>query len=668
MLNENFEKYFEPGEIVCVDESLIPFRGRIVFNQYIKQKRHKYGIKIFKLCATPGYTLAFKIYCEKKTDIEKTTPTNVVLSLCKSIFGKGHTICTDNWYTSIELARKLVAQNTHLVGTIRSNRRGIPKDLLSKKLKRYEYIAKESNDDISEQMASYCSPLRKSVKWYKEIELNNLLKSFIDGTAHFIRTELRTSGSQDLTDAIANAIAIETSITPNPQNLSYNRSNSNRNPGGRYEKRYTNTENRTYRFNYNQNHRYPDQQPQYADRNNDNFNRMDNRNNYNNNQTRKFYNDRNLDHENKRFDRYQNPQTRFPPEERRGYHNQNYRDQRPGDYKEYNMQPNQRSQNVGNAYSPPSNYEPNKFNSRMNAPPAGVKAAQVDQSPPEICRLCNTDGHKTKDCPKLNTPALMPINFTRPGDATDRGPEAHASQDAQKDHVLTPGVVVSQLQERPLQGIADVLVETLGTTTLRIFSYDVFFHIIPSDLPIPGDGVLGDEFFALTDADVKCGESSLEFQNMCAAFQEDESIIIGARETRKVEVFISTPQVEIGILERREPVKGVYFEEVVVKPEKGKATIDVVNDTDNPIIMKIPSLTIIPLKERVNPVVGDLGGGGITSGVNSRAKKPTMGDKLSENEEIGALRTVKCVNSYENEKEINEDIYESCEYKILLHS
>ncbi|KAI4473296.1 hypothetical protein M0802_016194 [Mischocyttarus mexicanus] len=55
----------------------------------------------------------------------------------------------------------------------------------------------------------------------------DLLKSFTDGTAHFIRTELRTSGNQDLTDAIADAIAIETSITPDSQNLSYNRRNSN---------------------------------------------------------------------------------------------------------------------------------------------------------------------------------------------------------------------------------------------------------------------------------------------------------------------------------------------------------------------------------------------------------------------------------------------------------
>ena len=72
--------------------------------------------------------------------MEKTTPTNVVLSLCKTKFGKSHTISIDNWYTSIELAMKLVAKNTHLVETMRTNRRGIPKDLLAKKLQRHDYI------------------------------------------------------------------------------------------------------------------------------------------------------------------------------------------------------------------------------------------------------------------------------------------------------------------------------------------------------------------------------------------------------------------------------------------------------------------------------------------------------------------------------------------------
>lgn len=142
ILNENFQKYYDP-EIVCVDESLIPFRGRIIFKQYIKQKRHKYDIKTFKLCAAPEFTITFPIYCGKKTDAEKTTPTNVVMSLCQNIFDKDHTLCTDNWYTSIDLAKKLIAENTHLIRTMRSNRRGIPKDLVAKRLKRDEYIAKE---------------------------------------------------------------------------------------------------------------------------------------------------------------------------------------------------------------------------------------------------------------------------------------------------------------------------------------------------------------------------------------------------------------------------------------------------------------------------------------------------------------------------------------------
>lgn len=36
-LNNNFKKYYNPHEILCVNESLVPFRGRIVFRQYINK-------------------------------------------------------------------------------------------------------------------------------------------------------------------------------------------------------------------------------------------------------------------------------------------------------------------------------------------------------------------------------------------------------------------------------------------------------------------------------------------------------------------------------------------------------------------------------------------------------------------------------------------------------
>ncbi|CAK9829683.1 PiggyBac transposable element-derived protein 4 [Anthophora retusa] len=90
-LNKNFKKYYNPAELICIDESMIPFRRRIVFRQFMKQKRHKYEIKIFKLCCGFGYTYNFRVYSGKMSDEVNTTPTNIVMNLCQDIFHKGHT-------------------------------------------------------------------------------------------------------------------------------------------------------------------------------------------------------------------------------------------------------------------------------------------------------------------------------------------------------------------------------------------------------------------------------------------------------------------------------------------------------------------------------------------------------------------------------------------------
>lgn len=122
-LNVNFRAHFTPDISLCVDEGMIPFRGRIIFRQYLKQKRHKYGIKIFKLCTVPGYTCKLEVYAGKHCDTTNTTPTQVVMSLCRHLFQKGHVLYTDNWYTSIDLAEKLLLEEMHLVGTLRKNRK-----------------------------------------------------------------------------------------------------------------------------------------------------------------------------------------------------------------------------------------------------------------------------------------------------------------------------------------------------------------------------------------------------------------------------------------------------------------------------------------------------------------------------------------------------------------
>lgn len=42
----NFKRYYTPGEKICIDESVVPFGGRLVFRQYIPGKRHRYGVKL----------------------------------------------------------------------------------------------------------------------------------------------------------------------------------------------------------------------------------------------------------------------------------------------------------------------------------------------------------------------------------------------------------------------------------------------------------------------------------------------------------------------------------------------------------------------------------------------------------------------------------------------
>ncbi|CAH2002927.1 unnamed protein product [Acanthoscelides obtectus] len=42
--------------------------GRLILKQYIPQKTHKYGIKLFKLCCDNGYTWNLKIYAGKEQD------------------------------------------------------------------------------------------------------------------------------------------------------------------------------------------------------------------------------------------------------------------------------------------------------------------------------------------------------------------------------------------------------------------------------------------------------------------------------------------------------------------------------------------------------------------------------------------------------------------------
>lgn len=138
-LRKKFKEVFHPFQKLVIDESLVLFKGRLAFKQYIPTKRHRFGIKLFVLCdCETGVIMDFIIYTGKTTEIPQNDPLGVsgavVKALMQPYLGKGHTLYSDNWYSSPRLCKYLTANNTNFVGTVRQNRKDMPK--LYKGLKR----------------------------------------------------------------------------------------------------------------------------------------------------------------------------------------------------------------------------------------------------------------------------------------------------------------------------------------------------------------------------------------------------------------------------------------------------------------------------------------------------------------------------------------------------
>ncbi|KAJ8887019.1 hypothetical protein PR048_013233 [Dryococelus australis] len=63
MASDSFWAVYTPSRSVCIDESLMKWRGRLHFIQYNKTKRARFRIKFYKLCdSANSYIWDFKIY------------------------------------------------------------------------------------------------------------------------------------------------------------------------------------------------------------------------------------------------------------------------------------------------------------------------------------------------------------------------------------------------------------------------------------------------------------------------------------------------------------------------------------------------------------------------------------------------------------------------------
>lgn len=139
--SKKFEENFNLSQNICIDEGMIPWRGRLNFKTYNPSKITKYGILIRMLCdSATGYISCFKLYCGVGQSLNTT-----IMELLRRSFGKWHHLYMDNLYNSVALAKELLLKQIRVCGTIRRDR-GLPDSLKNAKLKRSESLFRRQGE------------------------------------------------------------------------------------------------------------------------------------------------------------------------------------------------------------------------------------------------------------------------------------------------------------------------------------------------------------------------------------------------------------------------------------------------------------------------------------------------------------------------------------------
>ena len=169
---------YAPRLNLTINEQLVTFRGCCPFRQYMPSKPGKYGIKIWAICdSISHYLLKMDVY--KGREIGEPRETNlgskVVLKLSEPFQKSGRNITRDNFFTNLELRRKLLKQNLNIVGTIRKNRKELPAEFVSTK-DRKEFTTLYGFQKEA-MIASYCPKKGKVVTLPSTMHLDKGTKS-----------------------------------------------------------------------------------------------------------------------------------------------------------------------------------------------------------------------------------------------------------------------------------------------------------------------------------------------------------------------------------------------------------------------------------------------------------------------------------------------------------
>ena len=140
-LNRVFKSHYVPDREISIDESLVGYLGKTPhLRQYMPNKHHsRFGVKLWCLCeSSTGYTSDIEIYQGSRnhppTQYGATYDLIIRLLTASDCFNQGYHCVMDNFFSSPKLFLDLFSQHVHCTGTVRANRKGLPKALVKSTL------------------------------------------------------------------------------------------------------------------------------------------------------------------------------------------------------------------------------------------------------------------------------------------------------------------------------------------------------------------------------------------------------------------------------------------------------------------------------------------------------------------------------------------------------
>ncbi|XP_026469574.1 piggyBac transposable element-derived protein 4-like [Ctenocephalides felis] len=136
-----FEQVYKPERDLSLDESIMPWRGRLLFKVYNASKINKYGILIRMVCeAKTGYICNYEIYHGEGSRLQDT-----IIRLLQPYKNLWHHVYMNNYYNSVDTCQVLLQHGIRSCGTIRKNRE-LPPYLQDITLRRDESVFRRRGD------------------------------------------------------------------------------------------------------------------------------------------------------------------------------------------------------------------------------------------------------------------------------------------------------------------------------------------------------------------------------------------------------------------------------------------------------------------------------------------------------------------------------------------